>query len=179
MSSVWVVVVQCGSDLCMNLYLCFLLMIRRPPRSTRTDTLFPYTTLFRRRARWRSTATASGRTPKPPTGSTITFLRTAASSSTGIDDPRRDALLDMTERPGAAGFARRLRTRGVPRLLQGRAGAGEGAGDRVARPPGTLLTGRRCGARLVAGGPSGLRARCAGAASVLRVGRALRAAGVA
>src|SRR3546814_5593642 len=25
----------------------FCLMIRRPPRSTRTDTLFPYTTLFR------------------------------------------------------------------------------------------------------------------------------------
>src|SRR3546814_14935288 len=39
----------------LNLYhlsvvlLCFVfvLMIRRPPRSTRTDTLFPYTTLFR------------------------------------------------------------------------------------------------------------------------------------
>src|SRR3546814_13143650 len=27
--------------------LIFFLMIRRPPRSTRTDTLFPYTTLFR------------------------------------------------------------------------------------------------------------------------------------
>src|SRR3546814_1663665 len=27
----------------------FLLMIRRPPISTRTDTLFPYTTLFRSR----------------------------------------------------------------------------------------------------------------------------------
>src|SRR3546814_8931807 len=27
--------------------LCFFCMIRRPPRSTRTDTLFPYTTLFR------------------------------------------------------------------------------------------------------------------------------------
>src|SRR3546814_3900844 len=27
--------------------LVFFLMIRRPPRSTRTDTLFPYTTLFR------------------------------------------------------------------------------------------------------------------------------------
>src|SRR3546814_9794184 len=26
---------------------CFFLMVRRPPRSTRTDTLFPYTTLFR------------------------------------------------------------------------------------------------------------------------------------
>src|SRR3546814_11165450 len=30
--------------LCVRL---FFLMIRRPPRSTRTDTLFPYTTLFR------------------------------------------------------------------------------------------------------------------------------------
>src|SRR3546814_1365054 len=27
--------------------ICFFLMIRRPPRSTRTDPLFPYTTLFR------------------------------------------------------------------------------------------------------------------------------------
>src|SRR3546814_9247689 len=36
----------------------FFLMIRRPPRSTRTDTLFPYTTLFRsnttRSSAWRS-----------------------------------------------------------------------------------------------------------------------------
>src|SRR3546814_14436260 len=31
--------------------LCFFLMIRRPPGSTRTDTLFPYTTLFRSDAR--------------------------------------------------------------------------------------------------------------------------------
>src|SRR3546814_15621037 len=31
------------------LILFFCLMIRRPPRSTRTDTLFPYTTLFRSR----------------------------------------------------------------------------------------------------------------------------------
>src|SRR3546814_3237563 len=30
-----------------SLLLVFFLMIRRPPRSTRTDTLFPYTTLFR------------------------------------------------------------------------------------------------------------------------------------
>src|SRR3546814_17659640 len=35
--------------MCVYRCLCvfFLLMIRRPPRSTRTDTLFPYTTLFR------------------------------------------------------------------------------------------------------------------------------------
>src|SRR3546814_11535862 len=31
----------------MVIYVCFFLMIRRPPRSTRTDTLFPDTTLFR------------------------------------------------------------------------------------------------------------------------------------
>src|SRR3546814_15636742 len=34
----------------LSSYLCCILlylMIRRPPRSTRTDTLFPYTTLFR------------------------------------------------------------------------------------------------------------------------------------
>src|SRR3546814_12000636 len=29
------------------MYSFFFLMIRRPPRSTRTDTLFPYTPLFR------------------------------------------------------------------------------------------------------------------------------------
>src|SRR3546814_17755769 len=32
---------------CVLCIMCFFLMIRRPPRSTRTDTLFPYTTLFR------------------------------------------------------------------------------------------------------------------------------------
>src|SRR3546814_4570308 len=30
-------------------------MIRQPPRSTRTDTLFPYTTLFRSMAGWAAT----------------------------------------------------------------------------------------------------------------------------
>src|SRR3546814_10504051 len=54
--------------LCVIVCILFFLMIRRPPRSTRTDTLFPYTTLFRsfaqRRASkgaWRSAA------PRQPT----------------------------------------------------------------------------------------------------------------
>src|SRR3546814_9023009 len=34
-------------DGCLYFQSFFFLMIRRPPRSTRTDTLFPYTTLFR------------------------------------------------------------------------------------------------------------------------------------
>src|SRR3546814_19113666 len=43
------------------MYVCFFfLMIRRPPRSTRTDTLFPYTTLFRS-----STEAALGRLSGP------------------------------------------------------------------------------------------------------------------
>src|SRR3546814_10097984 len=51
------------------------LMIRRPPRSTRTDTLFPYTTLFRSQYRWprasggcprhRSRPNRSGANPDP------------------------------------------------------------------------------------------------------------------
>src|SRR3546814_20771849 len=46
--------VSCVSDC---LYCCFFcLMIRRPPRSTRTDTLFPYTTLFRSVIRVQQTA---------------------------------------------------------------------------------------------------------------------------
>src|SRR3546814_17036772 len=40
----------------------FFLMKRRPPRSTRTDTLFPYTTLFRSRS---GAAAATRRTPRP------------------------------------------------------------------------------------------------------------------
>src|SRR3546814_6846906 len=38
------IVSSCGSV--GSLILLFFLMIRRPPRSTRTDTLFPYTPLF-------------------------------------------------------------------------------------------------------------------------------------
>src|SRR3546814_5505551 len=52
----------------------FFLMIRRPPRSTRTDTLFPYTTLFRsswraaRRARrdWSKSDIRRGLSPPAP-----------------------------------------------------------------------------------------------------------------
>src|SRR3546814_16128918 len=42
-------------------------MIRRPPRSTRTDTLFPYTTLFRslHRLRWPWAPLLAGRIATP------------------------------------------------------------------------------------------------------------------
>src|SRR3546814_21077136 len=42
-----VICTEFSSMLLLMLSLLFFLLIRRPPRSTRTDTLFPYTTLFR------------------------------------------------------------------------------------------------------------------------------------
>src|SRR3546814_9726318 len=68
----------------MNFFLIFFLMLRRPPRSTRTDTLFPYTTLFRsasqcrfaynsnaprRRIQVRNNRTLCRRPPYPVAGS--------------------------------------------------------------------------------------------------------------
>src|SRR3546814_3359647 len=53
-------------------------MIRRPPRSTRTDTLFPYTTLFRSRAR--QTLSSDGLSP----------ARRHARNAGGARDDRRE-----------------------------------------------------------------------------------------
>src|SRR3546814_1014209 len=44
----------------------FFLMIRRPPRSTRTDTLFPYTTLFRSDGRIWTDSSGNRRSPAVP-----------------------------------------------------------------------------------------------------------------
>src|SRR3546814_1490896 len=66
--------------------LFFFLMIRRPPRSTRTDTLFPYTTLFRSLAllaalAWPA-AHARDATPQPAP---------AATQPAAVDDTREQA----------------------------------------------------------------------------------------
>src|SRR3546814_4949256 len=68
--------------LCSYLYIFFCLMIRRPPRSTRTDTLFPYTTLFRSCSRMRSTpVSASALTPSSGSPSRAARPATCASDS--------------------------------------------------------------------------------------------------
>src|SRR3546814_7891951 len=54
-------------------------MIRRPPRSTRTDTLFPYTTLFRSSSTRKS---ASGRWRRPSAGSSAAASSCCRSSTT-------------------------------------------------------------------------------------------------
>src|SRR3546814_4856321 len=57
-------------------------MVRRPPRSTRTDTLFPYTTLFRSipRAGARGRTMRSAATPTAPTASSRGWLLALASA---------------------------------------------------------------------------------------------------
>src|SRR3546814_6014919 len=57
------------------LVLLFFLMIRRPPRSTRTDTRFPYTTLFR--SPWSPRESSPDR-PPPRRGRNGRTCRTAA-----------------------------------------------------------------------------------------------------
>src|SRR3546814_14252883 len=57
----------------------FFLMRRRPPRSTRTDTLFPYTTLFR-------SGLAAGRCPFAQGGGEV-LLAPGAEAGLGV---RRD-----------------------------------------------------------------------------------------
>src|SRR3546814_21177887 len=70
-------------------------MLRRPPRSTRTDTLFPYTTLFRAwsaRSRLADQGSCGGERgirahgePKPTTVfETVPFVRSGSSPSTTL-----------------------------------------------------------------------------------------------
>src|SRR3546814_2302511 len=68
----------------------FFLMIRRPPRSTRTDTLFPYTTLFRSQAsnpplQMRMILISESFSPRVGAG-TVRNGREFAKESTGLDE---------------------------------------------------------------------------------------------
>src|SRR3546814_1867153 len=59
-------------------------MIRRPPRSTRTDTLFPYTTLFRSGSRKSGASAGRRRWPRSP------MARTGSGRSTSSPAPRSE-----------------------------------------------------------------------------------------
>src|SRR3546814_974014 len=85
----------------------FVLRIRRPPRSTRTDTLFPYTTLFRSHIHYLSTAVMNTMRELAPsfrkerlrkgeldddTGGRERFWHnTCSQCKTRIDDTRKDS----------------------------------------------------------------------------------------
>src|SRR3546814_3971195 len=63
-------------------------MIRRPPRSTRTDTLFPYTTLFRSAASALAGASARGAVRR---SSCFDWRAIHVSSGTGFPHPDQDS----------------------------------------------------------------------------------------
>src|SRR3546814_11903848 len=63
--------------ICRRYFCVFFLMIRRPPRSTRTDTLFPYTTLFR--SPFVIPCRDRPRPPPEPDGCPVSRRRTAPS----------------------------------------------------------------------------------------------------
>src|SRR3546814_14804653 len=68
-------------DSCLLLLCVFFLMIRRPPRSTRTDTLFPYTTLFRSFGAW--WRRAAGALAEP---FAVSMIRTKAQSHKEVQE---------------------------------------------------------------------------------------------
>src|SRR3546814_4184389 len=73
-------------------------MILLPPRSTRTDTLFPYTTLFRSGSGSTSIPTA----PSPSSSARIASPTTMPTAPTSKpDDGRRDTLPQPPPRSGA------------------------------------------------------------------------------
>src|SRR3546814_13921123 len=83
--------------------LFFFVMIRRPPRSTRTDTLFPYTTLFRSRpsrmsgglCAWMGVicskprpcrlSSKAGKRGREEKGALVTIRRIAKTAKDGVD----------------------------------------------------------------------------------------------
>src|SRR3546814_17356646 len=76
----------------MIIYFVFFLMIRRPQRSTRTDTLFPYTTLFR---------SVRTRVPAPSSGSgSAIVLRNRRRHRTVGPSRRQSAIHARRERRG-------------------------------------------------------------------------------
>src|SRR3546814_11872277 len=101
-------------------------MIRRPPRSTRTDPLFPYTTLFR-----------SGRLIPAGTGAAMSRLRvTANSRDAALRAAQRARQPALTERVDDVVTAEELVSRDEPgELAYGQdplaavAGAGENEGE--------------------------------------------------
>src|SRR3546814_1875087 len=68
----------------------FFLMIRRPPRSTRTDTLFPYTTLFRSLRQIFATGGEDGIDPVGQQAEFIGGMRRRHADRRGAGAPRVD-----------------------------------------------------------------------------------------
>src|SRR3546814_4708555 len=108
-------------------------MIRRPPRSTRTDTLFPYTTLFRSPVATRSRAPA--KTSKAPATRFRTAPTTDRRSSSDGQEPEKRRRRQPHRGAGAQ--------QGNPRVYRGRQGREEcGKGAQGGRQRRAIITGK-------------------------------------
>src|SRR3546814_7004577 len=72
-------------------------MIRRPPRSTRTDTLFPYTTLFRSLV---ALATARCEAINPTPGADAVIATAALATVGGLEQRLRPGLVPEPQHSG-------------------------------------------------------------------------------
>src|SRR3546814_21104638 len=117
----------------MYLEFFFFLMIRRPPRSTRTDTLFPDTTLFRSSIssiRWADRRSRS-KTPTPPRAAAAAQA-SRSKQSTPRHCERSEAIQRCVNRSGLLRCARNDEIADVKvmvaKQVQGDEGAGIGPG---------------------------------------------------
>src|SRR3546814_1927587 len=95
--------------------LIFFLMIRRPPRSTRTDTLFPYTTLFRSR-------TGAMRNPSLPGADGPANLLAAVRVAVCARAHGMGCLVVLNDEIHAARFVRKAHTSSPAAFTSGPAG---------------------------------------------------------
>src|SRR3546814_10044005 len=70
-------------------------MIRNPPRSTRTDTLFPYTTLFRSRATSTAAVKSSAKISFLNAAEPVTLVRSPILTK---EDEERVAVIDTSKK---------------------------------------------------------------------------------
>src|SRR3546814_16283038 len=100
-------------------------MIRRPPRSTRTDTLFPYTTLFRSLGRWRRPAPsrqATGRDRRNGGRRRTRRLAPQTGRITGKEMSEvtiKRAMLSVSDKTGLVELGRALGRNGVELVSHG------------------------------------------------------------
>src|SRR3546814_3236375 len=117
-------------------------MIRRPPRSTRTDTLFPYTTLFRSRHKssqtpWHRPARCGTRTP----GYREADMR-AWGTAPGDQDRNGPGSSPFPSPRTCSGVQRATNGKGAAPASRSLPGQGRHTGDGDRRPRLTSLAGR-------------------------------------
>src|SRR3546814_12678999 len=113
-------------------------MIRRPPRSTRTDTLFPYTTLFRSKTKRRSTmrltkrlgllAAAAAFTASTAAVAAPTFINILTGGTSGVYYPIGVALSQQYNKIDGAKTSVQATKASVENLNLLQAGRGEQIG---------------------------------------------------